>query len=73
MARMTKDVGDRIDRTTTVNFSFDGRSFSGLAGDSIASALLANGQWLVSRSFKYHRPRGVLSLSGDDEIGRAHV
>ncbi len=49
MARMTKDVGDRIDRTTTVNFSFDGRSFSGLAGDSIASALLANGQWLVSR------------------------
>ncbi|MDG1002588.1 MAG: 2Fe-2S iron-sulfur cluster-binding protein, partial [Pseudomonadales bacterium] len=66
MARMTKDVGDRIDRTTTVNFSFDGRSFSGLAGDTIASALLANGQWLVSRSFKYHRPRGVLSLSGDD-------
>ena len=63
---MTKDVGDRIDRKTTVNFSFDGRSFSGLAGDTIASALLANGQWLVSRSFKYHRPRGVLSLSGDD-------
>ena len=66
MARMTKDVGDRIDRKTTVNFSFDGRSFSGLAGDTIASALLANGQWLVSRSFKYHRPRGVLGLSGDD-------
>ncbi|MDO6459624.1 2Fe-2S iron-sulfur cluster-binding protein [Granulosicoccaceae sp. 1_MG-2023] len=49
-----------------VQFTFEGQRFSGLPGDTLASALLANGQWLQSRSFKYHRPRGPLSLSGQD-------
>ena len=55
-----------VDRSETVNFSFDGREFKGFAGDTIASALAANGQWLISRSFKYHRPRGALTMAGQD-------
>jgi methylglutamate dehydrogenase subunit C len=55
------DTGGLIDRTRTVSFRFDGRQFNGHAGDTLASALLANGHVLVGRSFKYHRPRGVMS------------
>ena len=58
--------GGRIDRSRAVRFSFDGRSYSGVAGDTLASALLANGVHLMGRSFKYHRPRGVLA-SGAEE------
>lgn len=58
--------GGRIDRSRPVRFSFDGREFSGFAGDSLASALLANDIHLVGRSFKYHRPRGILG-SGVEE------
>ncbi|WP_312796923.1 sarcosine oxidase subunit alpha family protein [Tianweitania sp.] len=54
-------TGGQIDRATTLPFTFDGRSFAGHAGDTLASALLANGQQLVARSFKYHRPRGILT------------
>jgi sarcosine oxidase subunit alpha len=54
-------TGGHIDRDTTVYFSFNGRLLEGYAGDSLASALLANGINLVARSFKYHRPRGILS------------
>ncbi|MFC0012559.1 sarcosine oxidase subunit alpha family protein [Devosia nitrariae] len=53
--------GGRIDREKPIGFSFDGRSYSGYAGDTLASALLANGVSLVGRSFKYHRPRGIFS------------
>lgn len=58
--------GVGIDRNRPVRFSFDGKAYDGFAGDTLASALLANGVRLVGRSFKYHRPRGVLS-SGSDE------
>ncbi len=58
--------GGRIDRDAKLRFTFDGRSYEGQAGDTLASALLANGVHLMGRSFKYHRPRGVLS-SGSDE------
>ena len=54
-------VGGRIDRERPVRFSFDGERYSGFAGDTLASALLANGERLVGRSFKYHRPRGVVT------------
>ncbi|MCP4332330.1 MAG: FAD-binding protein [Gammaproteobacteria bacterium] len=54
-------TGGLIDRDTTIHFTFNGRSLQGYAGDSLASALLANGVSLVARSFKYHRPRGILS------------
>ena len=51
----------RLKQAKTAAFSFDGQSHSGIEGDTLASALLANGVHLVGRSFKYHRPRGFLS------------
>lgn len=50
--------GRAIDRTQPIAFTFDGKPMKGFAGDSLASALLANGVRVVGRSFKYHRPRG---------------
>lgn len=64
--RLPPPYGLLIDRRKPIAFSFENRAFVGFAGDSIASALAANGQWLLSRSFKYHRPRGVLSMAGQD-------
>ncbi len=58
--------GGRIDRARPLRFVFDGKSHVGCAGDSLASALIANGVHLVGRSFKLHRPRGVLSLGPEE-------
>ena len=58
--------GGRVDRTQSLRFAFDGRYYEGLAGDTLASALIANGVHLVGRSFKYHRPRGFLSAGADE-------
>jgi len=60
------DAGGLLDRGTPLRFRFDGRAMTGLAGDTLASALLANGVRLVGRSFKYHRRRGLVG-SGPDE------
>ena len=60
-ARFRLPSGGRIDRERPVSFSFDGERYYGCAGDTLASALLANGVRLVGRSFKYHRPRGVVT------------
>ena len=60
--------GGLIDRSRPVRFSFDGHGYSGHHGDTLASALLANGVRLVGRSFKYHRPRGILT-AGSEEPG----
>ena len=60
-ARFRLPTGGRIDRERPVSFSFDGERYGGYAGDTLASALLANGVRLVGRSFKYHRPRGVVT------------
>ncbi|GLK75505.1 sarcosine oxidase subunit alpha [Methylopila jiangsuensis] len=59
-------TGGLIDRSRPLTFSFDGRSYSGHAGDTLASALVANGVKLVGRSFKYHRPRGLLSAGSEE-------
>jgi len=59
-------TGGRVDRTRPRAFTFNGQPYEGYAGDTLASALLANGIHLVGRSFKYHRPRGILS-SGPEE------
>jgi sarcosine oxidase subunit alpha len=59
-------AGGLIDRTRPLGFTFDGRGFQGFQGDTLASALLANGVHLMGRSFKYHRPRGVLSAGTDE-------
>lgn len=55
-----------IDRERPVRFKFDGRVYSGYEGDSLASALLAHGVMLMGRSFKYHRPRGVLAAGSEE-------
>jgi sarcosine oxidase subunit alpha len=59
-------IGGRIDRARPITFTFDGKTYSGLEGDTLASALLANGVHLLGRSFKYHRPRGVLAAGSDE-------
>ncbi|MCE0909469.1 MULTISPECIES: 2Fe-2S iron-sulfur cluster-binding protein [Pseudomonas] len=64
--RLPAPMGLLIDRERRVRFQFDGQACEGFAGDTIASALLGNGRWLLSRSFKYHRPRGPLSMAGQD-------
>ncbi|TIT62806.1 MAG: sarcosine oxidase subunit alpha family protein [Mesorhizobium sp.] len=63
---MTRLAGGLIDRSQTLNFTFDGQRYHGHAGDTLASALLANGVRLMGRSFKYHRPRGVLSAGSEE-------
>ncbi|TJV76436.1 MAG: hypothetical protein E5X84_37680, partial [Mesorhizobium sp.] len=60
------EKGGLVDRTRQLSFTFDGKRMAGLEGDSLASALLANGQMLMGRSFKYHRPRGVLSAGASE-------
>ena len=54
------ESGGRIDRTRPLAFEFDGERYWGFAGDTLASALLANGVRIVGRSFKLHRPRGLV-------------
>ncbi len=66
MNRLPAPMGLLIDRNKPLTFSFDGNACQGFAGDTVASALAANGRWLLSRSFKYHRPRGPLTMAGQD-------
>ena len=65
--------GGLIKRTRPVSFSFDGRTYQGLEGDTLASALLANGVHMVGRSFKYHRPRGIFGAGAEDPAGLVQV
>ena len=64
--RLPAPAGSLIDRDQPVEFSFEGRRHAGYRGDTIASALMADGEMMLSRSFKYHRPRGVLTACGQD-------
>ncbi len=58
--------GGQIDRSQAIRFSFDNQEYTGYLGDTLASALLANDVKLVARSFKYHRPRGVMSAGSEE-------
>ncbi len=58
--------GGRIDRARLLRFRFDGRTYRGHAGDTLASALLANDVSVVARSFKYHRPRGIVAAGSEE-------
>ena len=62
-------AGGRIDRGRPLAFTLDGRPLQGFAGDTLASALLANGITLIGRSFKYHRPRGFVSAGAEEPNG----
>jgi methylglutamate dehydrogenase subunit C len=64
-----RPTGGRIDRTQPLSFLFEGRELTGYLGDTLASALLANGVGLVGRSFKYHRPRGFLAAGVEEPNG----
>ncbi|WP_072394355.1 sarcosine oxidase subunit alpha family protein [Hyphomicrobium sp. CS1GBMeth3] len=59
-------TGGLVDRSLTLHFTFDGKTYVGHPGDTLASALLANGVVLTGRSFKYHRPRGILSAGSEE-------
>ncbi len=71
MARLAQ--GGRIDRTRPLSFTFDGKRLQGFAGDTLASALLANDIGLVGRSFKYHRPRGLMAAGVEEPNGLMHL
>ncbi|MBZ8133969.1 sarcosine oxidase subunit alpha family protein [Afifella sp. IM 167] len=61
--------GGLVQRNRVIRFTFDGRSYPGHPGDTLASALLAHGHHMVARSFKYHRPRGILAAGSEDPAG----
>ncbi|WP_136635136.1 sarcosine oxidase subunit alpha family protein [Pseudooceanicola onchidii] len=63
---MTRVSGGLIDRSRSLTFTFNGQSYAGHPGDTLASALMANGVRLVGRSFKYHRPRGIFSAGSEE-------
>jgi sarcosine oxidase subunit alpha len=66
MSGLRLNSGGLIDRNRPLNFSFDGKAFSGFQGDTVASALIANGVNLMGRSFKYHRPRGAITAGSSE-------
>jgi sarcosine oxidase subunit alpha len=71
--RLAAPFGRFIDRQKPLSFTFDGVSYVGYEGDVIASALAASGRWVISRSFKYHRPRAVVSMAGHDANAKVQV
>jgi sarcosine oxidase, subunit alpha len=68
-SRLAAPLGQRLDRSQRLSFEFNGRRMTGFAGDTLASALLANGVQLVGRSFKLHRPRGIFSCGVEEPTG----
>jgi sarcosine oxidase, subunit alpha len=72
-SRLAAPFGQRLDRSKSLSFEFNGRRLGGHAGDTLASALLANGEMLVGRSFKLHRPRGIFSCGVEEPTGLVDV
>src|SRR5262245_37611264 len=66
-------VGGLVDRARALSFRFDGTPYRGYAGDTLASALLASGVKLFGRSFKYYRPRGVLTAGSEEPNALAEL
>ena len=66
MSQVNRIKGGLIDRSKHISFTFNGKAMRGHPGDTLASALLANGQRLVGRSFKYHRPRGIFTAGSEE-------
>jgi sarcosine oxidase subunit alpha len=65
-SRLKAPMGLLIDCNKPISFKFEGTTYQGFEGDTIASALIGNERWLMSRSFKYHRPRAPLTMAGQD-------
>ena len=66
MSKVNRIKGGLVDHKKTINFTFNGQILTGLKGDTLASALLANDKKLVGRSFKYHRPRGIVAVGSEE-------
>src|SRR6266478_1822513 len=66
-------TGGIIDRSRPLRFELDGTAYEGYAGDTLASALIANGVHLVARSFKYHRPRGIVSAGPEEPCALVRI
>ncbi len=73
MSQSNRIGGGLIDRSRSLDFRFDGRTYQGHPGDTLASALLANGVRLMGRSFKYHRPRGPLTAGSEEPNALVHL
>ena len=64
--RLPPQIGELINRDKKITFTFEGKNYIGFEGDTISSALIANGVKILGRSFKYHRPRSVMSYANHD-------
>ena len=73
MSQPGRIEGGLIDRSQTFRFTFNGKAMQGHDGDTLASALIANGQRLVGRSFKYHRPRGIFTAGSEEPNALVHL
>ncbi len=73
MSTRLAKMGRLINKNKAVSFSFNGKNLQGFEGDTLASALLANDQMLMGRSFKYHRPRGVLASGAEEPNGLVNL
>ena len=73
MSTRLSNAGRLINRDTPVNFTFNGKTMRGFEGDTLASALIANDQMLVGRSFKYHRPRGIVASGAEEPNGLVNL
>src|ERR1700679_3247701 len=66
MHRLDAQAGEWLDRSVPLRFTFEGREYQGFSGDTVSSALAPAGPALLARSFKYHRPRSILSFANHD-------
>ena len=73
MSTRLSTPGRLVDPAQSVSFQFNGKTLQGQAGDTLASALLANDQMLMGRSFKYHRPRGVVASGAEEPNGLVNM
>ena len=67
MSQINRIDGGLIDQEKVLNFTFNGQILKGYEGDTLASALLANNKHLIGRSFKYHRPRGIVTAGSEEQ------
>ncbi|MEN9012562.1 MAG: sarcosine oxidase subunit alpha family protein [Yoonia sp.] len=73
MSTRLANTGRLVNKNKAVSFKFNGKNLNGFEGDTLASALLANDQMLMGRSFKYHRPRGVLASGAEEPNGLVNL
>ena len=73
MSNINRIKSSLIDITKEINFVFNGKKYKGFEGDTLGSALLANDVKLIGRSFKYHRPRGIVSHGSEEPNGLVEI